>query len=152
MFKAMVPCAALLVAVACGGNKNNTAATDTAGGAMAAPATATPSAMPSDTLSGTAAGSTSTPAAGTTGTAGMDTTGRAGTAGTADTMNKARTSGATAKAGTSAHDQTQSGVTNAKTGHSTLGPNIKKTSPTQGQAVTSKGDTLRKGGDTTSHQ
>jgi hypothetical protein len=46
-------------------------------------------------------------------------------------------------------NQTKSGVTNAKTGKSTLGRNIKKTRPDQGQAVTSKGDTLRHGGDTT---
>ena len=42
----------------------------------------------------------------------------------------------------SAANQTQSGVTNAKTGKSTLGPGVKKTDPTQGQPVTSKGDTL----------
>ena len=40
-------------------------------------------------------------------------------------------------------NQSQSGVTNGKTGKSTLGPNIKKTSPTSGAAVTAKGDTLR---------
>jgi hypothetical protein len=44
----------------------------------------------------------------------------------------------------SAANQTQSGVTNAKTGKSTLGPGVKKTEPTQGQPVTSKGDTLVK--------
>jgi hypothetical protein len=44
----------------------------------------------------------------------------------------------------SAANQTQSGVTNAKTGTSTLGPGVKKTDPTQGQPVTSKGDTLVK--------
>lgn len=44
--------------------------------------------------------------------------------------------------------QSQSGVTNTKTGKSTLGPKIKKTKPTQGQPVTSKGDTLQQGGDT----
>ena len=46
-------------------------------------------------------------------------------------------------------NQTKSGVTNTKTGKSTLGPNVKKTRPDQGAAVTSKGDTIRRGGDTT---
>jgi Ni/Co efflux regulator RcnB len=38
-------------------------------------------------------------------------------------------------------NQSQSGMTN-KQGHSTLGPKVKKTTPTQGHAVTAKGDTL----------
>lgn len=38
--------------------------------------------------------------------------------------------------------QTQSGVTDAKTGKSTLGPGIKKARPDQGEPVTSKGDTI----------
>jgi hypothetical protein len=49
-------------------------------------------------------------------------------------------------------NQTQSGVVNGKTGSSTLGPRIKHATPTQGQAVTAKGDTLNSGstaGDTT---
>jgi len=44
-------------------------------------------------------------------------------------------------------NQDQSGVTNSKTGKSTLGKKVSKTSPTQGAAVTSKGDTLKQGGD-----
>ena len=47
----------------------------------------------------------------------------------------------------SAQNQTQSGVVDS-TGQSTLGPQVDKTSPTQGTPVTSKGDTLRQGGDT----
>lgn len=47
----------------------------------------------------------------------------------------------------SALNQTQSGVVNAKTGASTLGPRIKKTRPDQGEPTTSKGDTLKRGGD-----
>jgi hypothetical protein len=43
-------------------------------------------------------------------------------------------------------NQTQSGMTNAS-GHSTMGPQMKKLSPTQGQPVMAKGDTLRHGGD-----
>jgi hypothetical protein len=34
-----------------------------------------------------------------------------------------------------------------KSGNSTLGPGVKKTKPDQGQPVTSKGDTVRSGGD-----
>jgi hypothetical protein len=49
----------------------------------------------------------------------------------------------------SMQNQTQSGVEDSS-GASTLGPNVKKVRPTQGAAVTSKGDTLRQGGDTTS--
>lgn len=95
----------------------------------------------------TSAGSLSTPAAAPapTGAARVDTatgalaqpasaTGRDSVSAQRDT-----TGGKTAS---SAGNQTQSGVTNAKTGKSTLGPGIKKAEPTQGQAVTSKGDTL----------
>lgn len=39
-------------------------------------------------------------------------------------------------------DQTQSGVTDATTGSSTLGPNMRTARPDQGQAVTAKGDVL----------
>lgn len=45
-------------------------------------------------------------------------------------------------------NQTQSGVTN-KQGSSTLGTGVTKTSPTAGEPVTAKGDTLRKGRDST---
>ncbi len=48
------------------------------------------------------------------------------------------------KTTSSAGNQTQSGVTNAKTGASTLGKGVKKAEPTQGQPVTSKGDTIAK--------
>jgi hypothetical protein len=44
-------------------------------------------------------------------------------------------------------NQTKSGVTNPKTGKSTLGPGVTKTRPDQGQPVTSKGDTLSPGAD-----
>jgi len=43
-------------------------------------------------------------------------------------------------------DQTQSGMTDS-TGQSTLGKNVQKTRPDQGQPVTSKGDTLSPGVD-----
>jgi hypothetical protein len=44
-------------------------------------------------------------------------------------------------------NQTESGVTDPKTGKSTLGKKVTKTRPDQGPPVTSKGDTLKKGGD-----
>jgi hypothetical protein len=44
-------------------------------------------------------------------------------------------------------NQTKSGVTDAKTGESTLGPGVTKTRPDQGQPVTSKGDTINAGVD-----
>lgn len=40
-----------------------------------------------------------------------------------------------------ATDQTQSGVTDSS-GQSTLGPEVERTRPDQGQPVTSKGDTI----------
>jgi hypothetical protein len=39
-------------------------------------------------------------------------------------------------------NQSKSGVTDTKTGKSTLGPGATKTRPDQGQPVTSKGDTI----------
>jgi hypothetical protein len=44
-------------------------------------------------------------------------------------------------------NQTKSGVTDTKTGKSTLGPGVTKTRPDQGQPVTSNGDTLSPGAD-----
>lgn len=44
-------------------------------------------------------------------------------------------------------NQTKSGVTNTKTGKSTLGPGATRTRPDQGQPVTSKGDTINRGVD-----
>lgn len=43
-------------------------------------------------------------------------------------------------------NQTQSGMTSAS-GHSTMGPQMTKLRPTQGQPVMAKGDTLRRAGD-----
>jgi hypothetical protein len=45
-------------------------------------------------------------------------------------------------------NQTKSGVTDTRSGESTLGEGVTETRPDQGQPVTSKGDTLREGGDT----
>ena len=44
-------------------------------------------------------------------------------------------------------NQTQSGMKNSS-GSSTMGPRLKKVTPTQGQPVTAKGDTLRPATDT----
>jgi hypothetical protein len=45
-----------------------------------------------------------------------------------------------------AHNQTESGVTDSS-GQSTLGGGVEKTRPDQGQPVTSKGDTINAGVD-----
>ena len=46
------------------------------------------------------------------------------------------------KADSAKGNQSKSGVTDTKTGKSTLGPGATKTRPDQGQPVTSKGDTI----------
>jgi hypothetical protein len=56
--------------------------------------------------------------------------------------------GATARSDTTT-DQTQSGVTDSS-GRSTLGKDVQKTRPDQGQPVTSKGDTINPGVDSAS--
>jgi hypothetical protein len=59
----------------------------------------------------------------------------------------------TARTGSRMHNdsakgnQTKSGVTDTRTGKSTLGEGVTQTRPDQGQPVTSKGDTVRSGGD-----
>jgi hypothetical protein len=57
--------------------------------------------------------------------------------------------GATGTADSARGNQTKSGVTDTRTGKSTLGPGVTQTRPDQGAPVTSKGDTVRSGGDTT---
>jgi len=47
-------------------------------------------------------------------------------------------------------NQTEAGVVNATTGASTLGRDVNKTRPDQGQPTTSKGDTVKQGGDSAS--
>ena len=49
-------------------------------------------------------------------------------------------------------NQTKSGVTNTKTGKSTLGPGATRTRPDQGQPVTSKGDTINSSVDSSTTQ
>ena len=133
-------CAALALA-ACSTRDENATVGDSAGGMMA-PGTAG-AAGDSSAMSGTS---------GTGGTAGVsgsaNASGTAGTTGgTGGTAGTSGTTGASGTAAAGAQNQTQSGVTNAKTGASTLGPNIKKVEPTQGAAVTRKGQTLKPGGD-----
>jgi len=70
-------------------------------------------------------------------------------------MNKSSSSGAATGTGTSGTsdsakgNQTKSGVTNTKTGKSTLGKGVTRIRPDQGQPVTSKGDTVSAGPDST---
>jgi hypothetical protein len=127
--KRFVSATALMFVVAgCKAGSGRNAA-DTAAGSAPAAAPAPSGTMQPDT----ARGSVAQPMSPSSSVPRADSMSR-----TRDTaMDTTRTAGAA-----SAKNQTQSGVTNAKTGKSTLGPGIKKTDPTQGQAVTSKGDTL----------
>ena len=65
-----------------------------------------------------------------------------------DQVGAARDSTGAAQSDT-ARDQTQSGVTDSS-GKSTLGKGVEKTRPDQGQPVTSKGDTINPGVDSSS--
>jgi hypothetical protein len=67
-----------------------------------------------------------------------------------DEIGAAQDSTAAARADT-ATDQTQSGVTDSS-GESTLGKDVEKTRPDQGQPVTSKGDTINAGVDSAAGQ
>jgi hypothetical protein len=120
-----VSAAALIVGFAAckAGSERNKV--DTSTGGVAPPAAAPAPAPTGGARVDTAAGTLAPPAS---------TTGR-------DSASRPDTTG---KATSSASNQTQSGVTNAKTGKSTLGSGVKKAEPTQGQPVTSKGDTLVK--------
>jgi hypothetical protein len=88
--------------------------------------------------------------------AGTDTTGMSGgmssdTARTGARMHSDSSATAGKKSsstGKTNPNQTKSGVTDTKTGESTLGEGVTKTSPDQNQPVTAKGDTLS-GGDST---
>jgi hypothetical protein len=79
------------------------------------------------------------------GSMGSDTA-RSGSRMKADTSGTAGKKSSTGKINP---NQTKSGVTDTKTGESTLGEGVNKTSPDQGQPVTSKGDTIQAGGDST---
>ena len=124
--------AAAVIAGGCGGrdNANDTSAVNDTGAAAAPGAVGTPSAPGGAVDTGAMSRDTGMThrdsAAGKTG--GTRSTGDTGTAGTPT-------------------NQTQSGVTDAKTGASTLGKDVKKARPDQGEPTTSKGDTVQRGGD-----
>jgi hypothetical protein len=95
--------------------------------------------------SGTMQGGTSAD----TGMSAADTAGRAGMTGgmsTDTTTGRMHTDHTATDSGKS--NQTKSGVTNTKSGKSTLGKGVTRTRPDQGQPVTSKGDTVSQGPDT----
>jgi hypothetical protein len=74
----------------------------------------------------------------------------ADSAGTGSRIHSDSNSSGAGASGTSNANQTKSGVTDTRTGKSTLGKGVTQTRPDQNQPVTSKGDTLRSGGDSTS--
>jgi hypothetical protein len=61
-------------------------------------------------------------------------------------LGAARDTSAARTTGSAETNQTESGMTDS-TGQSTLGPEAEKTRPDQGQPVTSKGDTVNSGVD-----
>ena len=111
-------------------NDNSTAGTGTETGTMQGGAATTDTAMMSSDTSSMSHGMSSD-------TARAD-------AGMHDMNRSSSTSTDSAKG-----NQTKSGVTNTKTGKSTMGKGVTKTRPDQGQPVTSKGDTVSSGPDST---
>jgi hypothetical protein len=67
-----------------------------------------------------------------------------------DQVGAARDSTAAGMPDSATANQTKSGVTDSS-GKSTLGPEVTKTRPDQGQPVTSKGDTINPGVDSSTH-
>jgi hypothetical protein len=129
-------CLAVMLLAACNGNRNNRNA-------------GAPSGTESGSMSDTGRMSSDT---GMRSTGGMssDTTRSGMTRSDTSAMNRSdTTSGRSSRthSDTAKSNQTKSGVTNTKTGKSTLGPGVTKTRPDQGQPVTSKGDTINKGVD-----
>jgi hypothetical protein len=119
-----LPCLVALVLAGC--SKPGTNRETGAVGGTTDTSTMQPSTIPSDTA----------PAGG----GAIDTSRRdtsTGGAGASDTSKSKTGTSDSAKS-----NQSKSGVTNTKTGESTLGPGAKKTRPDQGQPVTSKGDTI----------
>jgi hypothetical protein len=103
--------------------------------------------------SGTETGATAE--TGATGGTGMSDTAGSGMGDTgmrsADTGSTSGTgtSGGAARSDSAQGNQTESGVTNTETGKGTLGEGVSKTRPDQGEAATSKGDTLNRSVDST---
>jgi hypothetical protein len=87
---------------------------------------------------GTGGGAGTTGGTGTAG--GTGTTGATGGTGTGGSTGSA--AGTATPTGADKGNQSQSGVVDSKTGASTLGPGATKTRPDQGEATTSKGDTV----------
>lgn len=113
---------------ACGGERRDTGTSGTG--------------TESGTMQGGAATDTAVPGTGTTGT----TTDTALSGGRMHSDTGA--SHGTGVSDSARGNQTKSGVTDTRTGKSTLGPGVTQTRPDQNQPVTSKGDTVRSGADT----
>jgi hypothetical protein len=118
--------AAALMTVAACNKADKSAATDTTtvGGAVAPASDSTGAMNNTGTMGGSSMSSDSSKMSG-------------------GTMGGAMSSDTSANKMSGTNNQSQSGVTDSS-GKSTLGPNATKTSPTQGAAVTAKGDTLKK--------
>ena len=123
-----LPCL-LALALACGDGRNDGQDTGAAAGTGSETG-----ALPADTgyTGGGIEDTTATPSVDVADTAAptSDTSAPAGDTGTADSAN-----------------QDQSGVTDAQSGESELGGDVTKTTPDQGEPVTSKGDTVGVGGE-----
>ena len=128
----------------CGGerrnNDNSAAGTGTETGTMQGGAATTDTAMMSSDTSSMSHGMSSDTAHADAGMHDMNRS--SSTSGSAPTATGSTTDSAKG-------NQTKSGVTNTKTGKSTLGKGVTKTRPDQGQPVTSKGDTVSSGPDST---
>ena len=133
------PLTVALIAGCSGDRRNNdtgTAGSGTETGTMQGGAATTDTAIPSADTSATTQGMSSDTASADAGMHGdMDHSGNAATG--------------AAGADSAKGNQTKSGVTNTKTGKSTLGKGVTRTRPDQGQPVTSKGDTVSAGADST---
>ena len=118
----------------CGGERRNTD-TGTAG-----------SGSESGTMQGGSTVDTGVPSADTSATSqGMSSDTAHADAGMHGDMN----SGTGGTSDSAKGNQTKSGVTDTRTGKSTLGKGVTRTRPDQGQPVTSKGDTVSAGADST---
>jgi hypothetical protein len=121
-----LPCL-LAFALACGQGRTDGQDTGAAGGAGAESG-----ALPADTSStgGGIEDTTAAPSVDAADTAAPTSDTASGNTGSADSAN-----------------QDQSGVTNSETGQSELGEDVTKTTPDQGEPVTSKGDTVSTSGE-----
>ena len=128
----------LALIAGCNGNKRNNdtgaaAGSGTETGTMQGGASTMDTAVPSGDTSATSRGMSSDTAHADAGMHGAMSQPSSGASGASDSAKG---------------NQTKSGVTNTKTGKSTLGKGVTRTRPDQGQPVTSKGDTVSPGADT----